>query len=143
MINNFKTPSRVAEIFVVFLIAILSGLILTEVRSTASAEEIENEQNVNTANVVPGGEFTLYRQADNTVDAPDRILFETGEAYLERGQYARARLALQTLLSTYPDSDLASEAYLAMGETYYEEEVSPGVWETLIKYDRPATENVD
>ena len=52
---------------------------------------------------------------------PDRILYETGANYLKHGQYIRSRLAFQTLLNTYPDSDVASEAYFAMGDSFYEE----------------------
>lgn len=60
-------------------------------------------------------------QLQKGIAPPDRTLFETGDAYLKRGNYLRARLAFQNLLNTYPDSDMASEAYFAMGDTFYEE----------------------
>ena len=60
-------------------------------------------------------------QLQKGIAPPDRTLFETGDSYLQKGQYIRARLAFQTLLNTYPDSDIASEAYFAMGDTFYEE----------------------
>ena len=60
-------------------------------------------------------------QLQKGIAPPDRTLFETGDNYLKKGQYTRARLAFQTLLNTYPDSDIASEAYFAMGDTFYEE----------------------
>jgi len=60
-------------------------------------------------------------QLQRGIAPPDRTLFETGDNYLKKGQYTRARLAFQTLLNTYPDSDIASEAYFAMGDTFYEE----------------------
>jgi outer membrane assembly lipoprotein YfiO len=56
-----------------------------------------------------------------SVVQPDRTLFETGSDYLKKSQYIKARLAFQTLLSTYPDSELAAEAYFAMGDSFYEE----------------------
>jgi outer membrane protein assembly factor BamD len=56
-----------------------------------------------------------------SVTPPDQTLFDTGANYLNRGQYIQARLAFNTMLSTYPDSDLAAEAYFAMGDTFYEE----------------------
>jgi outer membrane assembly lipoprotein YfiO len=52
---------------------------------------------------------------------PDKTLFETGSDYLKKGQFIKARLANQTLINTYPDSDLAAEAYFAIAESYYEE----------------------
>jgi len=60
-------------------------------------------------------------QLQKGIAPPDRTLFETGDTYLKKGQYLRARMAFQTLLNTYPDSDVAPEAYFAMGDTYYEE----------------------
>jgi outer membrane protein assembly factor BamD len=56
-----------------------------------------------------------------SVVPPDKTLFETGEQYLKKNQYIKARLAFQTLISTYPDSDMASEAYLAIGDSFYDE----------------------
>ncbi|MDR1728641.1 MAG: outer membrane protein assembly factor BamD [Acidobacteriota bacterium] len=56
-----------------------------------------------------------------SIAPPDKTLFETGENYLKRGQYIKSRLAFQTLLNTYPDSDMASEAYFSMGDSFYEE----------------------
>ena len=60
-------------------------------------------------------------QLQKGIAPPDRTLFETGDSYLKKGQFLKARLAFQTLLNTYPDSDMASEAYFAMGDTFYEE----------------------
>jgi outer membrane protein assembly factor BamD len=52
---------------------------------------------------------------------PDKTLFETGDEYLQKSQYIKARLAFQTLINTYPDSDLAADSYLAIGDSFYEE----------------------
>jgi len=60
-------------------------------------------------------------QLQKGIAPPDRTLFENGISSLQKGQYIRARLTFQTLLNTYPDSDMASEAYFAMGDTFYEE----------------------
>lgn len=56
-----------------------------------------------------------------SVVPPDKTLFERGYDYYQKSQYIKARLAFQTLLSTYPDSDMAAEAHFAMGDTFYEE----------------------
>jgi outer membrane assembly lipoprotein YfiO len=56
-----------------------------------------------------------------SVVPPDKTLFETGEDYLHKSQYIKARLALQTLMNTYPDSDLAPDALMAIGDSYYDE----------------------
>jgi outer membrane protein assembly factor BamD len=56
-----------------------------------------------------------------SVVPPDKTLFETGSTYLKRGQPLKARLALQTLINTYPESELVPDAVLTMADTYYVE----------------------
>jgi outer membrane protein assembly factor BamD len=56
-----------------------------------------------------------------SVVPPDKTLFETGEEYLGKSQFIKARLAFQTLINTYPDSDLTSESYMAIGDSFYDE----------------------
>jgi outer membrane protein assembly factor BamD len=56
-----------------------------------------------------------------SVVPPDKTLFETGSEYLEKSQYIKARLAFQTLINTYPDSDLAADSYLAIADSFYDE----------------------
>ncbi len=40
---------------------------------------------------------------------------------MKKGKYDVARLDLQTLLNTYPDSEYAMRAKLAIGDTWYKE----------------------
>jgi outer membrane protein assembly factor BamD len=56
-----------------------------------------------------------------SVAPPDRTLFETGSEYLKKGAYIKSRLAFQTLINTYPDSDMAAESYFAIADSFYEE----------------------
>jgi outer membrane protein assembly factor BamD len=56
-----------------------------------------------------------------SVVPPDKTLFENGEEYLNKNQYIKARLAFQTLINTYPDSDFSSEAYMSIGDSFYDE----------------------
>lgn len=56
-----------------------------------------------------------------SVVPPDKTLFETGSEYLKKSQYIKARLAFQTLINTYPDSDMAADSYLAIGDSFYNE----------------------
>ena len=56
-----------------------------------------------------------------SVAPPDKTLFETGSDYLKKGQYIKSRLAFQTLINTYPDSDMAAESYFSMADSFYEE----------------------
>lgn len=52
---------------------------------------------------------------------PDKTLFETGSEYLNKSQYIKARLAFQTLINTYPDSEMAAESYFKVADSFYDE----------------------
>ena len=56
-----------------------------------------------------------------SVIPPDKTLFENGDEYLRKNQYIKARLSFQTLINTYPDSELQSESFLAIGDSFYRE----------------------
>lgn len=53
-------------------------------------------------------------------ELPDRILYRQGEEFLAKQAYMKARLAFQTLIATYPDSDLVPSACLALGDSFYD-----------------------
>ncbi len=67
------------------------------------------------------GCFQKTAKLQKSVVPPDKTLFETGSDYLNKSQFLKARLAFQTLMSTYPDSDMAPDAVLAIGDSYYDE----------------------
>jgi outer membrane assembly lipoprotein YfiO len=52
---------------------------------------------------------------------PDKTLYENATKYLDRSQFIKARLAFQTLITTYPDSDFTPKAFFEVGDTYYKE----------------------
>lgn len=56
-----------------------------------------------------------------SVVPPDKTLFETGQEYAEKSQFIKARLAFQTLINTYPDSELTAESYFSIGDSFYKE----------------------
>lgn len=52
---------------------------------------------------------------------PDKELYDKAMKALQKGKYDVARLDLQTLLNTYPDTEYAMRAKLAVGDTWYKE----------------------
>jgi outer membrane assembly lipoprotein YfiO len=56
-----------------------------------------------------------------SVTPPDETLYDTGNDYLNKGQFLKSRLAFQTLINTYSDSNFAADAYFAMAESFYTE----------------------
>ena len=52
---------------------------------------------------------------------PDKILFDRAMDAMKGGKYDVARLTLQTLINTYPDSEYVARAKLAVGDSWYAE----------------------
>jgi len=52
---------------------------------------------------------------------PDKVLFDRAEDAMKHGKYDVARLSLQTLINTYPDSEYIARAKLAIGDSWYKE----------------------
>jgi outer membrane protein assembly factor BamD len=52
---------------------------------------------------------------------PDKLLFDRAVDDIEHGHYERARLALQTLVNTYPSSEYLPQAELAIADSWYRE----------------------
>jgi hypothetical protein len=66
-------------------------------------------------------------QTDNSDPQPDlstlshTALYKTGLVLLEKREFGTARLAFQTLINKFPKSHFAGWAYLAIGESFYNE----------------------
>ncbi|MFP5234389.1 MAG: outer membrane protein assembly factor BamD [Acidobacteriota bacterium] len=52
---------------------------------------------------------------------PDKVLFDKAMYALKKNRFDVARLDLQTLLNTYPDSEYRMRAKLAVGDTWFKE----------------------
>ena len=56
-----------------------------------------------------------------TSKQPDKELFEKVMNAMKKGKYDVARLDLQALLTTYPESEYQMRAKLAVGDSWYKE----------------------
>jgi outer membrane protein assembly factor BamD len=52
---------------------------------------------------------------------PDKVLYDRAMASLKQGKYDAARLTLQTLINTYPDSEFVARSKLSIGDSWYYE----------------------
>lgn len=59
--------------------------------------------------------------AGNKSKQPDKQLFDKAMAAMKKGRYDVARLDLQTLLNTYPESEYQMRAKLAVGDSWFRE----------------------
>lgn len=55
---------------------------------------------------------------------PDKVLFDRAMDSMQHGKYDVARMTLQTLINTYPDSEFIARAKLAVGDSWYAEGTS-------------------
>ncbi len=54
------------------------------------------------------------------IDEPDRTLFNRALFDLDNSRYVRARLELNTLINTYPDSEFLPQSKYAVAESFYQ-----------------------
>ena len=52
---------------------------------------------------------------------PDKELYDKAMLALSKGRFDVARLDLQTLLNTYPDSEYRMRAKLSVGDSWFKE----------------------
>jgi len=67
---------------------------------------------------------TKKKEAPAPIDTsaePDKVLYDRAQKDLKGGRYTEGRLALQTLINTYPDSEYLAKAKLAEADSYYKE----------------------
>jgi outer membrane protein assembly factor BamD len=75
------------------------------------------------------------KQPDNSVSvAPDKVLFERAMDDIKHNRFTVARLTLQTLINTYPDSEYLAKAKLAIADSYYKEGGTSGLTQAVSEY---------
>ncbi|MBI4465963.1 MAG: outer membrane protein assembly factor BamD [Acidobacteria bacterium] len=66
--------------------------------------------------------------------APDKILYEKSLEDIQNRRYDVARLTLQTLINTYPDSDYLAAAKLAIADSYFTEGTTTALTHAEVEY---------
>jgi outer membrane protein assembly factor BamD len=69
-----------------------------------------------------------------TSAAPDNVLYTRAQDDIKHGRYDIARLSLQTLINTYPDSEYLAKAKLAIADSYYKEGGTSGLTQAIAEY---------
>jgi outer membrane protein assembly factor BamD len=65
---------------------------------------------------------------------PDKVLFDKAALAMKHGKFDVARLDLQTLLNTYPDSEYQMRAKLMVGDTWFKEGGSAALTQAESEY---------
>ncbi len=74
------------------------------------------------------------RIAPGTSAEPDKVLYAKATEDLKHGRYTTGRLALQTLINAYPDSEYLAKAKLAIGDSYFKEGGVSGLKQSIVEY---------
>src|ERR1700756_1567014 len=92
----------------------LATLVLTAVTAEAAQKEKQPKHKKNE-------DLSANPLANVNSKQPDKVLFDKAMVSMKKGRYDVARLTLQTLLNTYPDSEYRMRAKLAVGDTWFKE----------------------
>jgi outer membrane protein assembly factor BamD len=65
---------------------------------------------------------------------PDKVLFDRSMDAMKHNKFDVARITLQTLINTYPDSEFIARAKLAVADSWYAEGGSAGLQQAEIEY---------
>src|SRR5438552_13006329 len=65
---------------------------------------------------------------------PDKVLFDRAMDAMKHNRFDVARMTLQTLINTYPDSEFIARAKLAVGDSWYAEGGSAALAQAEIEY---------
>src|SRR5246127_3828452 len=65
---------------------------------------------------------------------PDKVLFDRAMDAMKKGKYDVARITLQTLINTYPDSEYIARAKLAVGDSWYAEGSTASYQQAEVEY---------
>src|ERR1700756_4864714 len=65
---------------------------------------------------------------------PDKVLFDKAMDAMHHNRFDVARLTLQTLINTYPDSEYIARAKLSVGDSWYAEGGSAGLQQAEAEY---------
>src|SRR5512140_722546 len=72
--------------------------------------------------------------ADLGSKQPDKVLFDRAMDAMKHNRFDVARMTLQTLINTYPDSEFIARAKLAVGDSWYQEGGTAGLAQAEIEY---------
>src|SRR5579863_886181 len=82
------------------------------------------------------GKKTATAKQDASKDSAeaDKILYERALNDIQHSRFETARLSLQTLINTYPDSEYLAKAKLAIADSYYKEGGTTGLTQAAAEY---------
>ena len=65
---------------------------------------------------------------------PDKVLYDRAVLDVKKGRYIEGRLAYQTLINTYPDSEYLAKAKLGVADSYFKEGGTSNITQAVQEY---------
>jgi outer membrane protein assembly factor BamD len=65
---------------------------------------------------------------------PDKVLYDRAQLDIKKGRYIEGRLAYQTLINTYPDSEYLAKAKLGVADSYFKEGGTSNITQAVQEY---------
>ncbi|HWT64908.1 MAG TPA: outer membrane protein assembly factor BamD [Terracidiphilus sp.] len=93
-------------------LAAMAALVLSAMTAEAKVKQPKHKKNE---------DLSANPLANVNSKQPDKVLFDKAMVSMKKGRFDVARLTLQTLLNTYPDSEYRMRAKLAVGDTWFKE----------------------
>jgi outer membrane protein assembly factor BamD len=81
-----------------------------------------------------GGKNVASQANTNDSAEADKVLYERASNDLQHSRYELARLTMQTLINTYPDSEYLAKAKLAIADSYFKEGGTTGLTQAVAEY---------
>src|SRR5580658_4603495 len=133
---------------VVMIVVLLAGGFAVQARSQDNTQNQSNTQNqTQNQDDVKTPKFKRTKKPKKAYDLsanplagvqskqPDKELYDKAMIALKKGRYDVARLDLQTLLNTYPESEYRMRAKLSVGDTWFKEGGSAVLTQAEAEYE--------
>lgn len=98
----------------------------------AAAKKSSDDTKAKSSDKLPGKGKAV--PAKETSAEPDKVLFERAQTDIKKGRYIEGRLAYQTLINTYPDSEYLAKAKLGVADSYFKEGGTSNITQAIQEY---------
>ncbi len=132
------------KIVTIALLALFSSGIVAEAQDQSA---VQNQNSARNPDDVQHPKFKRQKKQKKAYDLnanplagvqsrqPDKELYDKAMVAMKKGRYDVARLDLQTLLNTYPESEYRMRAKLSVGDTWFKEGGSAALTQAEAEYE--------
>ena len=102
-------------------------------KTNTQQESTKSGSKANTSSKLPAKGKSVPAPAGETVE-PDKVLYDRAVLDIKKGRYLEGRLAYQTLINTYPDSEYLAKAKLGVADSYFKEGGTSNITQAVQEY---------